>query len=251
MVLTACSAGTPDRPQSTDQPLIGAASPSPSSNASGSNATDTAQPGTEGFDEEFSGVTLDAAQWQSFAQSGVISVHDGLLDLVTSANVPNYPYVVTKADIIPQDGAFFFETKYNRLSFGAVPSISLDYLPASAPNVAPLTQPFMALGTHDSNLTLIFNLENGTKTYDIPNSATLNVAHRIRVENDGQGNYRVIVDETQIATFHSAYRPMKFWIGANPPKDRTPGDWSRMTLDYVKAGLLTAPDPATPAPSKS
>ncbi|HEY9721562.1 MAG TPA: hypothetical protein V6D47_06085 [Oscillatoriaceae cyanobacterium] len=247
--LAACTSGTPDLPQSSDQPLIGATSPSPS--ASAGDATSTQEPSAAGFDNEFDGSSLDSTQWAVFSQSGVVSVHDGLLDVVTPPNVRNCPYIVTKSNVIPQDGPFFFETKYTRMSQGLIPAFCLDYLPAPQPNEAPVTQPFMALATSGSNVMLVFNLESGTRSYVIPNGAVIGATHRIRLEDDGSGNYRAIADETELGTFHSDRRPMKFWIGTNPPKDVAPNIWARMTFDYVKAALLTVPDPAMPASGAS
>jgi hypothetical protein len=202
------------------------------------------------FRDDFDGPLLDQDKWASYPQSGIIRFEGGKLDLLNTPNQKNFPYLLARHAVIPATGPFFLETSYTLVSAGAAVSFCLDYLPAEAPNEAPLTRPFMSTSWFYHALKFAFETETGTQTFAGTDGATIGSTHRIRVENDGNTTYRVIFDTTELGTFQSKRRPTRFWIGANPVADLKGGTtWPRLQIDYVAAGVLGAPDPATPAAS--
>lgn len=240
------------------QPAVVVVAPSPSAAPSTaasatSSATAAASPSpapsvAAGFREDFDGPSLAPAVWSAFPQSGILHFDSGHLELINSSGTKNYPYLVTKNPIIPASGPWYFEMSFAVVTQGTPPSFSLDYLPADGPGDMPLTSPFMSTTTFYNALRMNFVTENGVKTYDGAKGNQPGAFHRLRVENDGQLNYRVIFDQTELGRFTSKRRPQKFWLGQNPPKDANIAvpSWQRLQLDYVAAGTLDTPDPATP-----
>jgi hypothetical protein len=209
--------------------------------------TATPTPVATGFRDDFDGPVLDPERWTSFPQSGIVRFEGGKLDLLNTANQKNFPYLLSKPNVIPASGPFFLEVSYVLISGGTAISLSLDYLPAEAPGEKPVTKPFMFTNWFYSSLQLNFDTENGAPVFYGPKGYAFNTPHRLRVENDGSSHYRVIFEQTEIGTFESKRRPTRFWVGANPVADlKTGANWPRLQLDYVAAGPLDAPDPATP-----
>lgn len=232
-------------------PVVPAASPEASPTATPSVApSPSPSPAAVGFRDDFDGAQLDDTRWLSFPQSGIIRLTGGKLELLNTAGQKDFPYLVTRDEIVPPTGPFFVEFSYTYLTLGAPVAFCLDYLPAAQPNEKPLTTPFMATAGFYGNLVLNFDTENGTQSFQGVRALSVGVAHRVRLECDGQQNYRAIIDQTEVGTFASKRRPTKFWIGTNPPKDQPTGQtWPRLDVDYVAAGPLASPDAATPAPS--
>ena len=246
-------AGCPGNPGTTVTPLAQPTSAPVATNSATpspvvSSPTPTAVPSDPlAFRDDFDGLVLNQDRWASFAQSGIIRFEAGKLDLLNTANQKNFPYVVSKQSIVPPTGPFFVELSYLLVSGGAPVSFSLDYLPADVPNEKPLTTPFMSTTWFYSHMKINFETEAGAPSFTGLKGYTFGTPHRLRLENDGSGNYRVIFDQTEVGTFHSKRRPTRFWVGTNPPADlKTGTNWPRLQIDYIAAGVLLIPDPATP-----
>jgi hypothetical protein len=205
-----------------------------------------------GFRDDFDGDALDGERWTSFAQSGIIRLANGKLDVLNTGGQKNFPYVVTKHNVIPSEGPFFVEFSYNVVTVGQQVSFQLDYLPAEQPNEKALTSPFMTTNWFYTSMRLIFDTESAPIQFQSKGGYGDNTFHRVRIECDGQRNYRVIFDQTELGTFQSKRRPQKFWLGTNPVKDVGAGvTWPRLQVDYFEANALTTPDPALPAGAPS
>lgn len=199
------------------------------------------------FREDFDGTALDEARWKAFKQSGVVAVQDGKLEVLNSNGNSDFPYVVTRNDVIPATGPYYFEMAYTFLTPGSL-AFCLDYLPADSPAERPLTQPFMYtyMGTQDMKVR--FAAEQKDVFATVVRGAELKKPHQLRVEFDGNRGYRVIANGAEILVFESARRPSKFWLGY--PKDQPkPVAWGRVQVDYIEAGTLTAPASAKPLPT--
>jgi hypothetical protein len=242
--LAACNSQPPATPG--QQPLI------TGSPAVAATAAPGALPSADaGFRDDFDGASLSEQRWRSLPQTGMITLKDGVLELLNPGNQPNFPYLYTRPAIIPAEGPFYFEFKYRVLALGSTsPSFCLDYAPVSQPGEAPIAEPFMRLSQFYFTLKGTFSTESGPKAYDVPGELRAFSPgedwHRVRLENDGSGKYRFIVDQKELATFTSTRRPQKFWIGTYPVKDTDASSWPRLQFDYVAAGALGAPDPAQP-----
>jgi hypothetical protein len=202
------------------------------------------------FRDDFDGNALDEQKWKIYQRAGVSLVRDGKLELLTSANQPNFPYLLSRTDIIPETGPYYYESSFAyKAGANYQPIIALDYLPAEAPNEEALTTPFMRSFGHANRVRTVFKLENGEKVVDAPAQAVLNHFYVTRLEFDGQSRYRFILDGVELATFESKRRPKRYWFGSYPFKDVAPGNWPHMLVDYVAAGVLTAPASAAPLPT--
>jgi hypothetical protein len=191
------------------------------------------------FRDDFMTSPLDTSRWNYHAQSGIIQVNKGVLDVLNAGAQKNFPYIVTRENIIPPVGAWFFETEYQYVSGGAWASICLDFLPNDEPNQKALTQPFMTTQQNDSDLKIAFDTESKPQSFTAPKGATAGTFHRLRVECDSNQTYNVLYDNVVLGTFSSKRRPQKFWIGANPPTDLTTAvNWPRIQFHYVAAGPL-------------
>lgn len=232
-VLAACDVQVPPRTQTTSTPNItfGSGSAAPS--------------GGLGFRDDFDGQTLDESHWISFQQSGLITLKDGQVELLNTGRQPNFPYMLSRSSVIPQDGPWFLEIKFSYLMLGAV-SFALDHLPAEAPGEEALTKPFL-LVTSRSKFTFTADIEGNTDpTTFSPEVVEANKDYLLRVEGDSQGHNRVILDGREVLLFETTRRPSRFWIGQNPPKDVAPQTWPRILIDYVATGVLAAPASAEP-----
>lgn len=238
--LPACQPQQPAAAPATACPVVSMAPATPVPTA-------TPTPAGAAFRDDFDETNLDGSRWLSFPQSGLVRIQDGKLDSLNTGGQKNFPYLVTRDAIIPATGPFYFELAYQFISNGGQVSFSLDYLPAEAPNEKPLTTPFMVTSGFYDKLRMVFDTETTPQTID----GTKGIAagpHVLRIENDGNNTYRVVLDGAEAGTFTSKRRPTKFWMGQNPPKDLANGaTWPRIELDYVAAGPLDAPAPASDA----
>lgn len=246
-LLAACTGQTPPTTTPpTEQPLIGA---SPSTSPS------PAQDPSVYLQDSFEGASLREDVWSSFPQTGLIHVRDGRLELLNTGRKPNYPYVVTKNRIIPESGPFYFEVTYEILARGANVNLALDYLPAPAPGEAALTEPFLRAKDFYRDLRMALKTESGEKVYTGKGGYDLGGPHTLRLENDGAGHYRVILDQVELGTFESQRRPQKFWVGPYPLKDATPStDWAHVAIHSITSAHMTTPAsaaPVSPSPSPS
>ena len=107
--LAACNNQTPP---TTTPPSTAPSSAAPSASAS---------PALEGADfvDEFDGTGVDATKWDAYQQSGLFLERDGRLEMLNAGNQPNFPMLISKPVIIPQDGPYFFETNFQYLASGA------------------------------------------------------------------------------------------------------------------------------------
>jgi hypothetical protein len=224
----------------------------PASMAPASAAPPSASPLLQGVDfvDDFSGASVDATKWQVYQQTGLVLIREGRLEILNAGNQPNFPYIVSKNAIIPSDGPVFFEMNFQYFASGAPVSFNLDYYPPEAPGKEGLTVPFMTTAPVATALRMTFRTEDGEKVASTPLGvlSTASGPHTFRVEYSGT-TYRVIIDNTELTTFESKRRPVKFWIGNYPNKDVPATAWPRIAIDYVKAGVLTAPASAMPLPT--
>jgi hypothetical protein len=237
--LAACNNQTP--------PPVTPASMAPASAAPA--ASPSPSPVLDGVDfvDDFSGTGVDDTKWLAWQQTGLFLMKDGHLEMLNAGNQPDFPLLISKNVIIPQDGPYFFETNFQFLANGSPVSFNLDWEPPEQPGVDGLTVPFMRTQPVASSLRMIFNTEDGTKNVDT-GLGTLDPktgAHTLRIEFDGKDGYRVLFDGEEKGTFTSKRRPRKFWVGAYPNKGVPSTAWPRISFDYVKAGVFTP----TPAPS--
>lgn len=204
------------------------------------------------FRDDFDGNVLDEQKWKQFQRNGVAIVRSGSLEMLTAGNQPNYPYVLSRQDIIPETGPYYFETTFSyKVGAANQPFMALDYLPAESPDEEALTTPFMRVFGYANRVRAVFKLENGERTADAPNQAVVNHPYVLRVEFDGDRGYRYILDGVELASFESKRRPKRYWIGSYPFKDITPGVWPHLLIDYVAAGVLVTPASAQPLPTPS
>lgn len=205
-----------------------------------------------GFKDDFSSPRLDTSRWKLFEQSGLVLFKEGRLELLNAGRAKNFPYLVTRRAIIPDDGPFFFEINYEILAAAEIgTSFCLDYAPPEEPGVAHVSAPFMQAYAAGS-LMPIFNTENGEVRLEVPEGGKPGKPHKLRVEYGGTGIYNVLFDGTSIGTVKSKRRPSKFWTGIYPQVDRNEVFWPRVALDEVAAGVLKEPAPiptATPTPT--
>lgn len=244
--LAACNNQTP--------PPVTPASMAP---ASAPIASPSPSPVLEGVDfvDDFSGTGVDESKWRAYEQTGLFLMKDGRLEMLNAGNQPDFPLLISKNTIIPQDGPYAFETNFQYLAGGAAVSFCLDWEPPEAPGMDGLTVPFMRTQYVATSLRLIFNTEDGPQNVDTGLGAIdpKTGPHTLRIEFDGKDTYRVLFDGQEKGTVTSKRRPRKFWVGAYPNRNVTPTAWPRIAFDYVKAGPY-APTPApaaTPTPSAS
>lgn len=202
-------------------------------------------PGT--FREDFEGTGLDAERWAAFTRTGIVRVGDGVLELTNSRNQVNYPYVLAKPPVIPAQGPAYFEVAFKLLSAGSV-SLSLDYLPAENPEDRPLTQPFLRTSLSDGVFKVTVEHETGSFEKELAGALDGSKRHVLRMEHDGSGAYRLIWDGQEISKFRSRHRPTRFWIGSYPVAETRARAWPHLQVDYVEAGVLTAPASVPVAP---
>lgn len=208
---------------------VASASPSPAPAAS-------TQPGA--FRDDFDGDRLDAARWSAFEQSGIIAVRQGALEVLNAGTQPDFPYLLTKSDIIPASGPFFFEISYKLVTGGKNVAFCLDYLPSAEPGKESLTQPFMRTEATDKQMKVHFDLEESDYTSTIAAGFASDAFHTLRLEGDGKSHYRLLHNGQEVGVLSTSRRPQKFWLGAYPQTDKRPGIWPRITLEYVAAGTL-------------
>jgi hypothetical protein len=245
LALAACTnQAPPSTTPPTQQPTIG--SPEPAGSVAPS-----ADPlsGTQ-FRDDFDGTVVDEAKWKLFQRSGLSFVKEGRLELLAAGSQPNYPYLLTRENIIPEAGPFYFEFAYEFLAFGRAGIVfALDYLPAESPDEEALTTPFMLSTGFYANIRNTFKLESGNKALDGKNGWTLKQRHVLRLEGNDAGQYRLIHDGFEVGTFESKRRPMRFWLGASNFKNVAATSWPHLAIDHVAAGTLSTPMPASPYPT--
>lgn len=248
----ACNNQPPAATTPTQQPTIGgSAAPTASGAPAATPGASTPLPEGADFVEEFSGPTLDEAKWQLVKQAGLTLFEDGRLQMLSAGTKPTFPFLATRDVIIPQDGPFFFELKYQYLSNGAPVSFNLDYYPPEQPNMDGLTIPLMRTMPVATAMRMIFHTETGEPFVDTGLDAYLSTTgpHTMRVEFDGTETYRVLFDNVERGTVTSKRRPRKFWVGNYPNRTTAGQSWPHIALDYLKAGVLAAPAVASsPSP---
>jgi hypothetical protein len=245
LALAACTnQAPPSTTPPTQQPTIG----SPEPITSVSTSPDPLS-GTQ-FRDDFDAAVLDETKWKLFERNGLSIMKEGRLELLVAGTAPNFPYLLSREDIIPEAGPFYFELAYefktggrNSVSFG------LDYLPAESPEEEALTAPFMRTQPFYANLRTIFKVEGGDKSLEARGGYTLAKPHVLRLEGNDAGQYRVIHDGFEVGTFESKRRPTRFWVGNYPLKNIAANSWPHLALDYVAAGTLAAPQSANPYPT--
>jgi hypothetical protein len=247
LALAACTNQTPPTTTPpTQQPTIG--SPAPAMSVSPAPSTEPLS-GTQ-FRDDFDGASVDEAKWKLFQRSGLSFVKEGRLELLAAGSQPNYPYLLTRENIIPEAGPFYFEFAYEFLAFGRAGVVfALDYLPAESPGEEALTTPFMLSTGFYSNIRNTFKLESGSKSLEGKNGWTPKQRHVLRLEGNDAGQYRLIHDGFEVGTFESKRRPMRFWLGASNFKDVAATSWPHLAIDHVAAGTLSTPMPASPYPT--
>ncbi|MNS70246.1 hypothetical protein D3C72_1035880 [compost metagenome] len=213
------------------------------------------------FRDDFDGNMLDDQKWKFFQRSGTGVVRDGKLELLVAGNQPNFPYLLSRGTIIPETGPYYFELAYEILANTNYQAyFCLDYLPAELPEDEPLTKPFMRSAGYYGKLRSIFEVEGGAKTLDSPTVRKDKERYVLRLEFDGNKEYRLIHGGYEVGRVESKRRPTRFWIGSYPLKDVQASPWPHLAIDYVAAGVLAAPAPAqsfapspkaTPTPSPS
>lgn len=237
LALAACESDTPVSPTSQMPTVPGAEA----SSAPGST------PGVF-FRDDFNGTAVDTSRWRAYAQSGVILVRDGKLELLNTGKQPNFPYVVMKDNALPKQGAYYVEFNYEFLASGNV-SFTLDHLPPDSPGQESLTTPFMRTGNVRGDMRVYFDIEKDDPVYTIPDAYEEGASHKLRLECDGQNNFRLFFDQFEVGSFTTERRPLKFWVGQYPLRDVNPTLWPRLTMDYVACGVLSSATSAAPLPT--
>lgn len=247
LALAACTnQAPPTTTPPTQQPTIG--SPAPAMSGSPAPTTDPLS-GTQ-FRDDFDAAALDETKWKFYQRSGLSIMKEGRLELLVAGTAPNFPYLLSRQGIIPEAGPFYFELAYEVKTTGRnTVSFGLDYLPAESPEDEALTAPFMRTQPFYANLRTIFKLEGGDKAFEALGGHTIGKPHVLRLEGNDAGQYRVIHDGFEVATFESKRRPTRFWVGNYPLKSTTANSWPHMAFDYVAAGTLSAPQAASPYPT--
>ena len=190
------------------------------------------------FRDDFEGDRLNPDVWSAFEQTGVIAVRQGMLEVLNAGTQPNFPYIVTRHDVIPPAGPFYFEISYKLVTAGKNVAFCLDYMPAAAPGEESLTEPFMRTEASADQMKVYFDLEQSDYTATIQAGYSSDALHTLRLEGDGKNNYRLLHNGQEVGVFSSTRRPQKFWLGTYPQTDKRPGVWPRVTIDHVAAGTL-------------
>ncbi|MDB5102230.1 MAG: hypothetical protein JWM80_6651 [Cyanobacteria bacterium RYN_339] len=264
--LDGCGPGSGSQPSGVtvipagQQPLVGSfasapvslpytappgSTPTPGAASGDSDASAAAKAGGD-FRDDFSGDGLDSGVWDSGAQAGLIQVGSGYLDMFTAGNAKSYPFVVTARPIVPEQGPFFVEWRYKIASGGQQPATALDAAPPRKLGDSMPTAPFFYATTFYTSRRFYFE---GHYVGDGVKGLALNTEHKVRVEVDANDKARVIFDGGQIGQAIAVKkRPKYFYSGPDALKDGTAIAWGRLQLDFVAAGVLNVPDPATPPP---
>ncbi len=255
LALGACIMGTPVDPGVTMSPL----SPSPSVAASPTgppSASPTAPAASPSalapgvfFRDDFDGDKLDITRWKVFEREGRVLVADGHLEMLVGGRVATFPLVVPVDDNLPKVGPYYLELRYEMSSLGRISGFNVDYVPPASAADPGVTEPFMRWLTFRNTVNFYFKTESTTLNAVAPDDALkVKTPHRFRLECDGKGTYRVILDDAELSRLQSLRRPSRLWFGAFPNQPVGPTGWATMRIDYVESGVLVTPDPARPRP---
>jgi hypothetical protein len=239
------------------QPLVGTFASAPaalpytappgSTPTPGAAAGDPEASGAAAFKDDFNGNSLDSGVWDSGSQAGLIQVSGGYVDLLATGSAKSFPFLVTARPVIPEEGPFFVEWRYKVVGAGALPVMAIDQAPPRHPGEALSAAPFFSSGSFYKAGRFYFE---GHYVGDGANGVALNSEHKLRVEVDGNNKARLIFDGGQLGqALPVKQRPKHFYTGPNALKDGAATTWGRLQLDFVAAGALTSPDPATPPPT--